>query len=82
MIENILASITTDDQDDKGSPQFDELDGWEELDSDNKKKIVTALGNGHVEDSDWKGVSATDHLFSSPMTSHSSAFISQHVDSD
>ena len=38
------------------------IDGFEELDSESQEKISTALKEGHVADSDWKGVCVFFHL--------------------
>ena len=47
---------------------LDLLDGYEELDSESQDKIRKALADGHVDDSDWKGVSAAVmHLYGSPL---------------
>lgn len=36
---------------------FDLLDGYDEISSENQEKIREAVEQGHVADSDWKGVS-------------------------
>lgn len=33
------------------------VDGFEELSSENQEKVLRALKQGHVEDSEWRGVS-------------------------
>ena len=39
------------------------LDGYEDLDTESQEKVRNALADGHVDDSDWKGVStATVYL--------------------
>lgn len=36
---------------------FDLFDGYDEISSENQEKIREAVEQGHVADSDWKGVS-------------------------
>ena len=36
------------------------LDGYEELDGESQDKVRKALADGHVDDSDWKGVSTAN----------------------
>ncbi len=40
---------------------YEYLDGYDELPPDLQEKARTALEEGHVSDSDWKGVSRTGH---------------------
>ena len=47
-----LANIKETIEDD-----LDLLDGYEDLDTESQEKVRKALADGHVEDSDWKGVS-------------------------
>ena len=35
---------------------LDLLDGYEDLDDESQDKVRKALADGHVDDSDWKGV--------------------------
>ena len=37
---------------------LDLLDGYDELDTESQDKVKEALANGHIDDADWKGVSA------------------------
>lgn len=37
---------------------YETLDGWEDLGDDEHAKIKKAIEQGHVDDSDWRGVSA------------------------
>lgn len=36
---------------------FDSLDGYDEISSENQEKVKQAVNQGHVDDDDWKGVS-------------------------
>jgi hypothetical protein len=47
-IENLLKEI---------EGNYDYLDGYDEIPTDFQDKVRTALEQGHVSDSDWKGVS-------------------------
>ena len=42
----------------KTENNLDYLDGYEELPSESQEKIARAFEQGHVDDEDWKGVSA------------------------
>lgn len=37
----------------------EDLDGFDEISEDNQQRIRKALEQGHVDDDDWKGVSAS-----------------------
>ena len=37
---------------------IDLLDGYDELDTDMQEKVKRAIDQGHVDDEDWRGVSA------------------------
>jgi hypothetical protein len=43
------------------------VDGFTELSSENREKVLRALEQGHVDDSDWRGVSFF-FCFVSPLT--------------
>lgn len=40
-----------------GGDDFSLLDGYDELSAENQEKIRDAVEHGHINDSDWKGVS-------------------------
>lgn len=40
------------------------VDGFTELSSENQEKVLRALEQGHVDDSDWRGVS---FFFETPL---------------
>ena len=42
----------------KTEDNLDYLDGYEELPSELQEKVARAFEQGHVDDGDWKGVSA------------------------
>lgn len=56
MISNMVESLKDEEGD--GTLDFEQLDGWEDLSDEHKNKITQALERGHVEDEEWKGVSA------------------------
>lgn len=52
-----LQEIVDEDKD------FSLLDGFDELSEENQDKIREAVEQGHVADSDWKGVSSDRYDF-------------------
>ncbi|KAE8147499.1 poly polymerase and DNA-ligase Zn-finger region-domain-containing protein [Aspergillus avenaceus] len=50
LITNINENIESD-----GDKDFDQLDGFEDLSSENQEKVKRALEQGHVDDDEWKG---------------------------
>lgn len=42
---------------------FSLLDGYDEISAENQEKIREAVAQGHVADSDWKGVGRMSHTF-------------------
>lgn len=38
------------------------MDGYDELSAENQEKVRQALEQGHVDDSDWKGVSCVSNF--------------------
>lgn len=58
MIENMTTFIASDDDSNGTKLQFELLDGWEELTEEVQAKITHAIEQGHIDDEEWKGVSA------------------------